>query len=129
MSRLTIKQSPSLTSICDILGYGEDYVIREIIHKLGLLDSYILNDCNAGQNISDVMFESDLDVAKFLEFLPEPASPNFYHLEFWGEDYDCPFCGCKTEAWDYDKDENGENAIINKCTNCGKLKFIYENDL
>lgn len=118
MKKLTIKIDKGLTKFAVAAGESIPSAIKMIEEAI---DKYapkeIDHECNAGDSLSDVLYQSEADLKAMVRMIPIEAWKHIGELTLWGVSGDCPHCGCVMDLWDYDEEDN---APIFKCTNCGK---------
>jgi len=128
MKYLTLKSDDNLDKISEVLDETIDTTTNYLLRRIGEVDGFFPDRNYAGEFVIDILDSMSIDVKAFVHSIVKSEAYNYFcRLRFWGEEYDCPICGCPMEFWDYATDEEGHDIGKEfKCINCGQKEIRDE---
>lgn len=121
MKNITIKSDKHLYAISAVLGMNAEETIRFIESLILEEEPYIDDRCNAGDNLFDVLYNSEFNIKALLRrSFPPETWKDFSKLTLWGVEEDCLKCGCEMDFIEEDRNEEGYTGYgVYRCINCG----------
>jgi hypothetical protein len=128
MKYLTLKSDDNLDKISELSDETIDTTTNYLLRRIGEIDGFFPDRSYAGEFVVEVLDSMSIDVRTFVRAIVPPKAYNYFsRLQFWGEECDCPDCGCLMELWDYATDDEGHDIGREfKCVNCGRKEIRNE---